>query len=320
MLLNILFFVGVFMAATSMMLLAVLTLDQKRAPKRRRLARFAVTAQSPLEEAEAEDRPSRGKILGSLPSDKSYRHRIAMALQRAGGKLSLHEAVMITFALGGGVAALAVLVLGLPPVLGLMWGLVAGLGGVFWLVSFLTSRRDKVFVEGLPDALDTLVRGLRTGRSITASIDMVVKNGDGPVRDEFAICHDELRFGMSLQDALVALARRVPLPEVQFFSVSTALQAETGGNLVETMENLAHQLRQRRQVRLKVKALSAEARASAMILGGLPFVVSILISIINPQYLRPLLHDPRGQVMLVAGLVSLAVGIYVMIRLGKIDA
>ena len=118
---------------------------------------------------------------------------------------------------------------------------------------------------------------------------------------------------------LVRLSQRLPLPEIVFFSVATTLQAETGGNLIETLESLASQLRERRKLRKKAHALSSEARASAVILAGLPFAVAVALALLNAGYLEPLYADPRGQIMSLVALCSIGLGIYVMIRMGKLN-
>ena len=122
-----------------------------------------------------------------------------------------------------------------------------------------------------------------------------------------------------MDEALWAAARRIGIPEFKFFVISLSIQQETGGNLAETLENLSDMVRRREQMRLKVKAMSSEARASAMIIGSLPFVMAGIISFVNPGYMHTLFTDPRGWVMMGIGFTSLAVGLGVMTKMIKFD-
>lgn len=212
-----------------------------------------------------------------------------------------------------------VLGLGLHPLLALPLALLVPYLLVVLVLKTAKARYRTAFTEGLPEALDIFARGLRAGRPVSDSLSIVVKNSKGPLAHEFTRCHDAICMGTALPDSLDRLARRVPTPEVCFFAVATALQAETGGNLIETMENLATQLRERRKLRKKARALSSEARASAAILASLPFAVALLIAFLNLNYLTPLFADPRGQVMSLVAITSISMGVFIMTRMGKLD-
>ncbi len=151
------------------------------------------------------------------------------------------------------------------------------------------------------------------------SLGIVVNTAKGPIQREFARCYDEICMGTTLPKSLARLEMRVPTAEVSFFSVATSLQAETGGNLIETMEGLAGQLRERRKLRKKARALSSEARASAVILASLPFAVALALALLNGAYLEPLYADPRGRLMSAAAVASISLGVFMMIRMGKLD-
>ena len=215
--------------------------------------------------------------------------------------------------------ALAVLALGLHPITALPVAAVLTFGMMMSILNIAQSRYKAAFSAGLPEALDIFARGLRAGRPVTDSMAIVVDNSSGPILHEFSRCRDEVRMGTSLPDCLERLSARLPLAEVNFFAVSTALQAETGGNLIETMENLAAQLRERRKLRKKARALTSEARASAIILASLPFAVTLLIAVLNGAYLEPLYADPRGRIMSATALGSIVLGIFIMVRMGKLD-
>ncbi|MDF3413764.1 type II secretion system F family protein [Sulfitobacter sp. M57] len=215
--------------------------------------------------------------------------------------------------------ALAVLALGIHPLTALPVAAVLTFGLLMSILNIAQNRYKTAFAADLPEALDIFARGLRAGRPVTDSMSIVVDNSKGPILHEFSRCHDEVRMGTSLPECLERLSARLPLAEVNFFAVSTALQAETGGNLIETIENLATQLRERRKLRKKARALSSEARASAVILAALPFAVTLLIAVLNGTYLEPLYADPRGRIMSATALGSIAFGIFVMVRMGKLD-
>ncbi|MCX7565075.1 type II secretion system F family protein [Sulfitobacter sp. F26169L] len=217
------------------------------------------------------------------------------------------------------VYALLVLVLHIHPLLALPVSAIAVAGSIISILNIAQNRYRAAFSADLPEALDIFARGLRAGRPVMDSMAIVVDNSKGPILREFTRCHDEVRMGTSLPESLERLSARLPVPEVTFFAVSTALQAETGGNLIETMENLANQLRERRKLRKKARALSSEARASAFILASLPFAVTLLLAVLNAAYLEPLYTDPRGQIMSLGALTSIGVGIFIMMRMGKLD-
>ena len=153
---------------------------------------------------------------------------------------------------------------------------------------------------------------MKSGLPVGESIAAVAREMPGPVGLEFRHVVDAVKFGQPLEDALWDVARRLSTPEFKFFVISLSVQKDTGGNLGETLENLSEILRKRRQMRLKIRAMSSEAKASAMILGGLPFIMLGLIFLIAPDYEMQLFTDPRGKVMFGAVLGVMSVGILVM--------
>ena len=240
-------------------------------------------------------------------------------LARAGLSIGATEALA-----QAGLAALAlfaalVLVFGVGPLIAIPASVATATALGTLIIRIAHTRRLAAFTEGLPEALDVLARGLRAGRPVADSLGIVVENAAEPVRGEMTICHGQLRMGSALQDVFTDLATRIPTPEARFFSVATSLQAETGGNLIETLENLAIQLRERRKLKKKGRALSSEARASAMILAALPFGVGSVIYVLNAGYMEPLFTDPRGRWLLASGLSGIALGVVMMVRMGKLD-
>ena len=151
------------------------------------------------------------------------------------------------------------------------------------------------------------------------SIRIVGQEFNGPVGTEFSLISDRVRFGQQLEDALWDAVKRIDLPDFKFFVVSLSVQRETGGNLAETLENLSNILRQRRQMKLKIKAMSSEARASAMILGALPFLMFSIMLLINSEYVMTLFTDPRGLIMVGFGLACLALGVGIMWKMVRFE-
>jgi tight adherence protein B len=177
--------------------------------------------------------------------------------------------------------------------------------------------RDRVakFTALLPEALDLMVRALRSGLPITDAMLAVGRELADPIGWEFRRVEQALKVGRPLEEVLWEMAERLDTPELGFFVISLSVQRQTGGNLAETLSNLAEILRRRRQMRLKIRAISGEARMSALILGILPFMVATLIFVTTPGYLLPLFTNPNGIVLLVVGGVMLCIGAFIMSRL-----
>ncbi|KFC61309.1 Flp pilus assembly protein TadB [Devosia sp. LC5] len=175
------------------------------------------------------------------------------------------------------------------------------------------------FLDELPNAVEAIVRGVKTGLPLNDSIRVVAKDAKDPVKSEFARVLDQQAFGMSMTEAVQVLLDRVPLPEVNFFVVVITVQQQAGGNLSEALGNLARVLRNRKKMKQKVKAMSSEAKASAGIIGSLPFVVGILVSVVSPRYLEPLVTTSLGHIWLGIGAIMLSAGIFVMKRMVKFD-
>lgn len=186
-------------------------------------------------------------------------------------------------------------------------------------VSHRRKRYQNQFLDELPNAIEAIVRGVKTGLPLNDSMRVVAKDTKEPVKSEFARVLDQQSFGFSMTESVQVLLDRVPLPEVNFFVVVISVQQQAGGNLSEALGNLARVLRNRKKMKQKVKAMSSEAKASAGIIGSLPIVVSILVSLVSPSYLAPLFTTPIGNVCLGVGVVMLAAGIFVMNRMVQFE-
>ena len=191
--------------------------------------------------------------------------------------------------------------------------------GPRWWISRKRKKYQSQFLDELPNAVEAIVRGVKTGLPLNDSIRVVAKDAKEPVRSEFGRVLDQQAFGMTMTEAVGVLLDRVPLPEVNFFVVVITVQQQAGGNLSEALGNLAKVLRNRKKMKQKIKAMSSEAKASAGIIGSLPFVVGILVSVLSPAYLGPLFFTDLGHIWLGVGVIMLSMGIFVMNKMVKFD-
>jgi tight adherence protein B len=204
---------------------------------------------------------------------------------------------------------------GAPLWLGLFMGLFVGLGIPHFVVSFFIKRRVAKFTAKFPDAIELLVRGLRSGLPITETMGVVGAEVEGPVGEEFRAVSDKMKIGRTLDAALQETADRLGTPEFQFFTITIAIQRETGGNLAETLANLADVLRKRSQMKLKIKAMSSESKASALIVGSLPFVVFVMVWFVNQSYMANFFKDERLIIAGGGGLIWMSLGAFIMAKM-----
>ncbi|WBH16775.1 type II secretion system F family protein [Sphingomonas radiodurans] len=205
--------------------------------------------------------------------------------------------------------------IGLPLLLAIFLGLALGAGIPHFVVSSFIKRRIKRFNAKFPDAIELLVRGLRSGLPITETMSVVGSEVPGPVGEEFRSVSDKMKIGRSMDVALQETADRLGTAEFQFFVITIAIQRETGGNLAETLQNLATVLRQRGQMKLKIKAMASESKASAYIIGSLPFIVFVLIWFVNGTYMQGFFTDQRLMVAGGGGMIWMAIGAYIMAQM-----
>jgi tight adherence protein B len=211
-------------------------------------------------------------------------------------------------ALAVGVFYLIFHMVGWSKLLGILLSVTLGLGLPHMITGYMGNKRIKKFLANFPEAIDTMCRGLRSGLPITESIAAVGREMPEPVGTEFHRVADGVRMGKSLEAAMWDIAQRIDAPEYRFLIIAMAIQKETGGNLGETLGNLADLIRRRRQLRLKIKAMSSEARASAMIIGSLPFIMFTLLMIVNSAYMMTLFESLRGEIMLGGALTWMCIG------------
>ena len=235
-------------------------------------------------------------------------------LEQTGKTISLAKYGLISVGLGLFVMAL-LMIKGAPFLLAFFAGSFAGFGLPHFVIGKMIKRRVAKFTANFPDAIELMVRGLRSGLPITETLGIVSSEVPGPVGIEFRSVSDKMKIGRTMEAALQETADRLGTPEFQFFVITLAIQRETGGNLAETLSNLADVLRKRAQMKLKIRAMSSESTASAMIIGSLPFIVFGMVYMVNPTYLGGFFTDQRLIVAGLGGIVWMGIGVFIMAKM-----
>ncbi|MDX2027906.1 MAG: type II secretion system F family protein [Alphaproteobacteria bacterium] len=254
--------------------------------------------------------PLMNQLIRLLPNPDKLRSRLA----RTGKTISLGEYLMFN-ALGVMIFFLIFHLFGWARPIVVLLALGLGLGIPHFITGFMGARRIKKFLASFPEAIDTMCRGIRSGLPITESIAAVGREMPEPVGTEFHRIADGVHMGKSLESSMWEVTRRIDTPEFRFLIIAMAIQKETGGNLAETLGNLADLIRKRRQLRLKIKAMSSEARASAMIIGSLPFIMFTLLMIVNSDYMMTLFTSLKGKMLMGAGVFWMSLGWAAMIKM-----
>jgi len=246
-----------------------------------------------------------------MPRPEALRRR----LRQTGWSLGIGHYALAVVVIGGFEGLSSWAFIGMPVGVAALLAVASGVAVPHMLLGTVIKRRQARFTTEFPEGIDVIVRGLRAGLPVSESIIAVGREMSGPVRDIFAAVSEQLNFGESVEDAVANSVQLLDTPELKAFGISLSIQCETGGNLAETLSNLSDILRRRRQMKLKIKALSSEAKASAYILGSLPFIMFALLYIVNNGYIMQLFVDPRGIAMVAGGLFMIACGGFVMYRM-----
>lgn len=244
-------------------------------------------------------------------AERKARMTMAAKLKQAGLNTSLRSFIITSVVLGF-VAGGLPLLFGANIVLCLGLALVFGLGLPRWVVGMLGKRRMKKFGSLFPDAVDVIVRGIKSGLPVHDCFKIIARESPAPLGPEFQRLVDALAVGQTLAQALDKMYERMPTPELKFFAIVMAIQQKTGGNLAEALSNLTTVLRARKMMGEKIKALSSEATASAGIIGSLPPAVMILVTLTTPAYMMLMFTDRRGQFMLLVAILMMSLGVFVM--------
>jgi tight adherence protein B len=260
--------------------------------------------------AVAARKPKSFKVAGS----GSRMEALTVRLDRTGKGWTVSQYIYSSVGIAVVVAVLILIQSG-APLLSLGVGAAVGAGVPHMVVGYFIGKRTNAFISKFPDALELLVRGLRSGLPVTETLGVVAQEVPGPVGLEFKSIVDRIKVGKTMEDALQDTGDRLGIPEFNFFTITLAIQRETGGNLAETLSNLATVLRQRGQMKLKIKAMSSESKASAYIVGSLPFIVFGMIMWVNPEYIGGFFTDDRLIVAGLGGLTWMSIGVFIMAKM-----
>jgi tight adherence protein B len=247
------------------------------------------------------------------------RQRLNARLARTGRQISLGQYAIACAGIAVFTAAALVCLAPIGLVPSLMMGLAIGMGLPHLVIGRMGKRRVAAFIRLFPDAIDLMVRALRSGLPISEAIVNAGHEIGDPVGAELRLVEGGMRIGRELESLLWETATRIDTPEFRFFIIALSVQRETGGNLAETIGNLADVLRRRRQMAAKVRAMASETRATTMILGGLPVAVILLLMVTSPTYLAPLFHDIRGYILDGLALAMLATGVIIMNKMAHFE-
>jgi tight adherence protein B len=312
----------VFVVVTVAVFAGISLLDQRKAQARVLRDRLAAAETAP-DRAPLELALLRDEMLSRIPAfDTLLRRSERVSLLqkmlaqgnvdiRAGNFLMLCVASAIVFA---GIAIFA----GGNVVFG--WaGLLLGFFIPYAYASHMRTRRFQKFEEKFPEAIDTLSRAVRAGHAFTTALEMIANELAEPVAGEFRQLYEEQKFGLPVRDALVNLTDRVPLVDVKFFVTAVMLQRETGGNLAEILDNLAHIIRERFKILRQVRVHTAQGRLTMVLLMALPPTIVVLMLTLNPGFIRPLFADPIGHALVVAGISLQTMGYFVIRKIIRIQ-
>ena len=257
------------------------------------------------------------KELEEQEKERKKKLTLAIRLKRAG--LNVNEkqfyAYSIIFGVILGLGVFVMLGETAEPLKGILSGgafIVGMLGLPRWYISFLATRRQNKFLNDFPDAIDIMVRGLRSGLPVTDAMKVISTEIPAPVGPEFIEVVNGQKIGIPVDQGVERMYERMPLPEVNFLSIVISIQKQTGGNLSETLNNLSRVLRDRKKMKAKIKAISQEAKSSAAIIGALPFVIMGGMQLLNPGYLDPLWNTKTGNILVGFSAVWMTTGILIM--------
>ena len=266
--------------------------------------------ESQLKKAIAARKPKQFKAAGS----GSRMEALEVRLRRTGKSWGVMQYLYTSLGIAVALAAIIYLQFGSAP-LALGIGVLIGFGLPHLVVGRLIKKRTNQFNAKFPDGIELLVRGLRSGLPVAETLAVVAQEVPGPVGFEFRQVVERIKIGKTMEESLQQTADKLGTPEFQFFVITLAIQRETGGNLAETLSNLADVLRKRAQMKLKIRAMSSESKASAYIVGALPFIVFGMIYWINPGYINPFFSDDRLIATGLFGLVWMSIGAGIMAKM-----
>ena len=277
-------------------------------------ARYSDSAAAQVEQQMRKAIAARKPISMSSGEKLSLPDRIRLRLQKTGKGWTIKQYTNVSAGIFG-LVFLIFFIKGAPLLLSIGFGAAIGAWIPHLGVNMAINKRLKNFTTRFPDAIELLVRGLKSGLPVSETLGVVAKEIPGPVGEEFRIVTEKIKIGKTMEDSLQETADRLGTPEFQFFVITLAIQRETGGNLAETLSNLSDVLRKRAQMKLKIRAMSSESKASAYIVGSLPFFVFGMVWYVNPEYLSGFFYERRLMIAGIGGAVWMSIGAFIMAKM-----
>lgn len=290
---------------------------------KKRLDAIAEGSRSQTEKRAAADLNIRRKdvqeVMKELEANqKNKTNQLSTLIAQAGLKWNWNKFVL--FSLASGLAFLIICLVLSKSLYVAMGGAVIGvLGFPRWFLSFRRKRRIKQFTNELPNAVDIIVRGIKSGLPLGDCLRIIANEVREPVRGEFRQIIESQQLGMTIADACQKLYERMPVQEANFFGIVVQIQQKAGGNLSEALGNLSKVLRERKKMRAKITAVSQEAKASAAVIGSLPIIVTLLVYLSTPSYIMLLFNTTTGNIIIICGLVYMMIGVLIMRKMINFD-
>ena len=257
----------------------------------------------------------RKQIIADLKDADRRQRKAKVSLSARLRQAGLGASVKTFWLISAGIGVfvfLATTVVGQNPLIGLAAAAGFGLGLPRWVLGFLAKKREKKFTAEFSNALDIIVRGIKSGLPVHDCLKIIARESPEPLGGEFRLLVENLGMGMSIEQALEKAYERMPTSELRFFTIVLNIQQKSGGNLAEALGGLSTVIRARKMMREKIKAMSGEATASAGIIGALPPGVMAMVTMTTPSYMLPLFTDDRGKMMLLGSALWMAMGVFVM--------
>ncbi len=311
------------MVIAAMALIAFVVM-QPRVRLKKRMASYGLVATGAFDSSDPKSGSRQNRIQERLreienkSKERRRRNQIRTDLLQAGIDSSVRNYI-ITMAIIGVITSAVFIVAGFPPLAALPAGLAVGIGLPKITLRLIAKFRQKKFTQHFANAIDVLVRGIKSGLPVGECMNIIARESPEPVGGEFHLLIEGQKVGVGLDTLLARALERMPTSEFKFFSIVLQIQQQTGGNLAETLENLSNVLRERKKMKDKVRAMSSEAKASAAIIGSLPFFVAGVVSLMAPDYLERLFTTDVGNLLLAGGLMWMALGTFVMSKMINFD-
>ncbi len=318
------FFIAVlvFIVVTLAVFAATSLFDDRKAQARVLRDRLSAVQESP-EQPTPDAALLRDEVLSQIPAFDTWLRRSerVSVLQKmlAQGHVDVRAGNFLMLCAFSAVALAAIAIVAGGNV---MFGWAGGVLGFFVPYAYASHQRTKRFAkfeEKFPEAIDTLARAVRAGHAFTTALEMIANEVSEPVAGEFRQLFEEQKFGLPVRDALLNLADRIPLVDVKFFVTAVMLQRETGGNLAEILDNLSYVIRERFKILRQVRVHTAQGRLTMVLLMALPPVIVVIMTILNPGFIRPLFTDPIGHALIVGGITLQTLGYFLISRIIRIQ-